>query len=542
MGMSETRKRSGRWRSQEGADSGATGAKALRRRYAPRHSALSTRQSQGLDLRSLGYLNYLHSVLSQPLGSWDGFYTPQSSSMNFALRYQLAFGAYAVAALAQQTPAYRTPYAEALGGAIDKMLHVASWGYWRAAEQTPGDAGAASSGHVAVLLSPRSARLPVGPPSDPIVRDNLQYSGHLSSMLGLYEKLTGDNVYDRPFTLQDQESGVAYTYTHSEVAARIHDQMLENRFGGVCCESGIAYVPCNNHALSSNALHDALHGTQWSRSNARWLRSVRSKMVLKGPALRGIFAVCYLKGMGHAAPVAFNFTDAWGLAFLMPFDRPLVQKQYGKFKSRLSSKEPHMAYLSSSSLNERLEISDVAINTGFALIVARGMGDLELASRIENYSTGAFGADWEGAGYFYRGAARTLHTTALYALAAAIEPGGEDFARLFNAPPEPSAMHLPYLSQVSGSQERVGVSRARYSPASKTLDLAFRQVGEPAALRNAPPAEIRATLGNIGSHPQIAVDGTLVSEDECVRDPDGALHILLKVEAQRETSCTIALS
>ena len=61
------------------------------------------------------------------------------------------------------------------------------------------------------------------------------------------------------------------------ILARIYAQMLENRFGGVCCETGIAYVPCNNHALSSNALHDALHGTAWSRANARWLRSVREK-------------------------------------------------------------------------------------------------------------------------------------------------------------------------------------------------------------------------------------------------------------------------
>src|SRR3954454_1795767 len=156
--------------------------------------------------------------------------------------------------------------------------------------------------------------------------------------------------------------------------------MLAKTIGGVCCETGIAYVPCNNHALTSNALHDALHGTSWALSNARWLRSVRSKMVLKGPALRGIFAVCYLKGVGAGAPVAFNFTDAWGLAFLMPFDKGLVRKLYGKFKSRLTLKEPHLAYLSSSPLNEKMEISDVAINTGFALIVARGMGDIDTAS------------------------------------------------------------------------------------------------------------------------------------------------------------------
>src|SRR5438876_357089 len=115
----------------------------------------------GLDLPGLGHLNYFHRVLAQPLGSWDGFYAPQSPSMNFALRYQLAFGAYAVAALARRTPAYRAPYVEALRGAIERMLDVASWGYWRVAgqEQEAGSPGGlagragsrtAPTGHVAV--------------------------------------------------------------------------------------------------------------------------------------------------------------------------------------------------------------------------------------------------------------------------------------------------------------------------------------------------------------------------------------------------------
>src|SRR5204862_5401128 len=133
--------------------------------------------------------------------------------------------------------------------------------------------------------------------------------------------------------------------------------------------SGIAYVPCNNHALSSNALHDAVHGTSMASANAKWLRSVRRGMVLKGPALRGIFAVCYLKDLGMAAPVAFNFTDAWGLAFLLPFDPALVRKLYGRFKRRITRVGAEGAYLSSSPLSEKMEISDVHINTGFALIV-----------------------------------------------------------------------------------------------------------------------------------------------------------------------------
>ncbi|MFL5735044.1 MAG: hypothetical protein ACJ78Q_17955 [Chloroflexia bacterium] len=498
-------------------------------------------QSRGLDLKALGYLNYLHRVLSQPLGSWDGFYTPQSPSMNFALRYQLAFGAYAVAALAQRTPAYRAPYAEALRGAIEKMLDVASWGYWRVAKPERAEAGQASSSHVAVLLSPHASRLPAGPPSDPIVRDNLQYSGHLSSMLGLYEKLTGDATYDRPFTLHDPESGAAYTYTHGQVAARIHEQMLENRFGGVCCETGIAYVPCNNHALTSNALHDALHGTSWALSNARWLRSVRSKMVLKGPALRGIFAVCYLKGVGAGAPVAFNFTDAWGLAFLLPFDRSLVRKLYRKFKSRLTVEGPEVTYLSSSSLNEKMEISDVAINTGFALIVARGMADEETASRLESYAAREFGATWEGASYSYRGAPRTLHSTALYALAGAMTSGGEDFAALFNAPADPAASTQPYVAGVA-APFKVGISRAEYDPSLKTLDLAFRQVGEPAALRNAPPTQVEISLGNIDLRPQVTIDGAIIDQDSYTHHGNGTLRLQIKVPSQQEATCKVALS
>src|SRR4051794_23886006 len=110
----------------------------------------------GLSRQSLGYLHYLHGVLAQPLGSWDGFYASQSPSMNFALRYQLAFGAYAVAALAQRTPAYRKPYIEALGGAIEKMLDVAAWGYWRAPTPThPGSStGLPTPGPVPFLLGP----------------------------------------------------------------------------------------------------------------------------------------------------------------------------------------------------------------------------------------------------------------------------------------------------------------------------------------------------------------------------------------------------
>jgi hypothetical protein len=483
----------------------------------------------GLSVKGLGFLNYLRGVLMQPLGSWEGFYESQSPSMNFALRYQLAFSTYALAALQQATPAYRTPYAEAMRGAIEKMLHVDTWGYWRASQPGNGDAptGLTSSGHIAVLVSPHQ-RTVAGPPSDPISRDNLQYSGHLSAMLGLYEKVSGDIRYDSLFTLSDSAGRVEYTYTHGKVAERIHSQMVLNRFGGVCCEQGMAYVPCNNHAMASNTLHDALHGTRYREANAGWLKTVRDKLVLKGPALRGVFGTAYMKDLGLATPVAFNFTDAWGLAFMLPFSRPLVRKLYGRFRKRgVVRAGSEGTYVGSSSMSERMEISDVAINTGFGLILARGMGDTSLAADMSRYSEQAFGAGWHDASYFYADAPRTLHTTSLYALAEAMAPGGEDFVRLFNDPPASDMTRKPYVASIASDVDRVGVSRARYEEEQGALRIGLRQVGDPADLRGSSPVPARIVIGNARGEIRIGSPAADAWEYERLQDGSISLEVLV---------------
>ncbi|HYP21069.1 MAG TPA: hypothetical protein VEY08_13430 [Chloroflexia bacterium] len=492
----------------------------------------------GLSTRSLGYLNYLRGAMSQPLGSWEGFYRAQSPSMNFALRYQLAFASYALALMSQRTPAYRAPYAEALRSAIEKMLHVATWGYWRALVGVGEQGGVASQGHIAVLAGPHQ-RGPLGPPSDPIARDNLQYSGHLSTMLGLYEKLSGDRRYDEPFALEDEESGARYTYTHGEVARRIYTQMRENGFGGVCCEKGMAYVPCNNYSMASNALHDLLHGTDYSLANGRWLKTVRDKMVLKGPAVRGVFGTSYMQDFRLATPVAFNFTDVWGLAFLLPFDRALVRKLYGRFKKKAIHRDGEGAYVESSGLSERMEISDVPINTGFGLILARGVGDLKLADALSAYAHVAFEAGWEGARYLLGGAPRTLHATALFALAECMQPGGEDFTRLFNAPAATSAGD-PALLQLEDASGRVGVFEAEYSREARVLRIGLRLVGEPGVLRGAGPVAVVLHVGNLPGPAQVQVAGAPQEEHGWIGE--GSLRLNVTVGPQEDVRCTISLT
>jgi hypothetical protein len=297
--------------------------------------------------------------------------------------------------------------------------------------------------------------------------------------------LTGDSRYDQPFVLGDPESGVAYEYTHTAVAERIQAQMAQNTFGGVCCEDGVAYVACNNHALSSNALHDAVHGTTFSAVNPGWLDWVRRKMVLKGPTLRGLFAVCYLRDVHMSAPVAFNFTDAWGLAFLLPFDAGLVRRLYPRLRRRLTGAGREGAFLASAPLSEKMEISDVPLNTAFALIAARGVGDARTAARLATYAGTEFGHRWDGAALSYADAPRTLHSTALYALANVADDGA--LARLFHNPPAPA--EGPTLDQVA-AEGAVGVARAEYDAAGRTLHLALERLGpEP----DGPPLPVTLT-------------------------------------------------
>ncbi|MEO6458612.1 MAG: hypothetical protein ABIO92_10150, partial [Chloroflexia bacterium] len=453
--------------------------------------------------------------------------------------YQLAFALYAVASLSQRTPAYRAPYAEAMRGAIGKMLDVASWGYWRAPSPSNEQAG---TSHLAVLASPHQ-RLPAGPPSDPIARDNLQYSGHLSTMLGLYEKLTGDHQYDNPFTLHDPHSGATYTYTHSEVAERLYNQMKENRFGGVCCEPGMAYVPCNNYAMASNTLHDALHGTRYSEANDEWLHTVEKKMVLKGPALRGIFGASYVKDIGLATPVAFNFTDAWGLAFLLPFHPTLVRKMYPVFRKRVTragmSEAGVGAYIGSSSFSDKTEISDVAINTGLGLILARAIGDTRLAGTLHRYSASEFGITWDGNRLLYKTAPRTFQSTALYALAHSIQSDSTTFSDLFTAPPTKGLREQPYLESISDSSGNIGVSRAEYNPSEQALYIALHHVGDPALISKSSAHDITLCVKQLKSHPIVQVEGNTISDTDYTYTEDGNLSLTTNVIPGKATDCII---
>jgi hypothetical protein len=474
----------------------------------------------GLSETDLGHLKYLAGLAAQPPGNWEGFYRTPAEGMNFGLRFQIAFAGYALYGLARLTPAYRAPYAAGLAGLIEKMARPETWAYW-----FQGAARAAHSEHLEHPEHSHQTTRPTGPlktalefthsrlgvggtiPLDPCQQGNIQYSAHLSSLLGFYELLTADPRFDRAgLTLSGQANGQTYRfdYTHSSLAGRIHEQMQENHFGGACCEPGRAYAACNNHACISNLLHDRLHGTNFAEANQRWAGWIKKRMLTGGvkgglpfPAPNGLLSVAYMPDLHLPIPVSFNLTDAWGLAFMTAWDATTARKIYPRFRKRLKTGPGGSLYLGSVGPNESLEISTLALNTAFAAVFAREMGDRATFERLLAYANLQFDPVSGEKGRRYYQAKPAPYVTALLALALALPESGGGLRSLLEWRPDFKA---PYLAEVSPG---IDVTVAAWDGQA----LRLRLQGSPGI-----PAELK--FGNFTFQPKAWVEGVEADQAE----------------------------
>lgn len=188
-------------------------------------------------------LRYLMDLALQPLDSWEGFFFIKPEQFREgAVRYQLNFVSY-VTAMYQYTcaPAFTGYAAEAQRNMIEKMTHKSVWSYWS--------------------LENLWGNLRWNP--DPIVDDNVMYSGYLGLMLGLYETTTGDRRYREPGCLELRWSART-TYRHD--AGSINDALADNfgraRLGQFPCEPNWIYPMCNTFGVNSMLVHDRLQGTR----------------------------------------------------------------------------------------------------------------------------------------------------------------------------------------------------------------------------------------------------------------------------------------
>jgi hypothetical protein len=194
-----------------------------------------------LDRKQAGHLRHFYNLVSQPDGNWRHFETADAhEEFDDARRYQLATMAYATgAAHYHRLPALRGAFQRLMRQMITKMLLKEVWSYWFLAS------------HGGRVFDPDLKELR-RPWADPVVKENIMYSGHLFLMTSLYAMLFDDDKYEREGSLTFRWDPLFwglgsedFAYDNGKLQQVILSQMEENEWVGVCCEPNAIFVICN---------------------------------------------------------------------------------------------------------------------------------------------------------------------------------------------------------------------------------------------------------------------------------------------------------
>ncbi|KAH6842206.1 Rft protein-domain-containing protein [Chaetomium sp. MPI-CAGE-AT-0009] len=143
-----------------------------------------------LSREQAGHVRHFWNISTSMDGEWPhmGTQDPDQAFLD-AYRYQLATMAYgAGVAHYHRLPAMRSLFQPLIRNLIRKMLRREVWSYWYLTSQ---------SGN---RLDPGLDKLRQ-PWADPVVRENIMYSGHLLMMTSLYAMLFDDDEFERPGSL-----------------------------------------------------------------------------------------------------------------------------------------------------------------------------------------------------------------------------------------------------------------------------------------------------------------------------------------------------
>lgn len=207
----------------------------------PLHPSIQAKDYPKLNEKQAGHLRHFHNLVSQPDGEWHHFGSLEAQQeFDDAYRYQLATMAYATgAAHFHRLPALRGPMKTLLRKIIHKMLLRQVWGYWF------------TTSHGGNLLDPDLKELRK-PWADPVIKENIMYSGHLLLMTSLYGMLFDDDEFEQEGSLTFRWDPLFwglgrqdFSYDNRSLQKVIFQQMEENEWVGVCCEPNAVFVVCN---------------------------------------------------------------------------------------------------------------------------------------------------------------------------------------------------------------------------------------------------------------------------------------------------------
>ncbi|KAI1619414.1 hypothetical protein EDD37DRAFT_216845 [Exophiala viscosa] len=277
-----------------------------------------------LDSKQAGHLRHFHNLVSQPDGEWHHFGSLEGQQeWDDAYRYQLATMAYAAGVTHyHRLPAMRVAFKTLMRRMIHKMLRREVWGYWF------------NTSLGGTLLDPDLKELRK-PWIDPVINENIMYSGHLLLMTSLYAMLFDDDEFEKKggltFTWNPLFWGLGkgeFQYDNRSLQEVIFKQMRENDWVGVCCEPNAVFVVCNQFPIIAMRYNDVRDGTN---NIEDVLEKYEASLVKKGMlADDGLYAAFFALKQGKAVPARQGAHTAWANAFMNSWNSEKVHSLYDK--------------------------------------------------------------------------------------------------------------------------------------------------------------------------------------------------------------------
>ncbi|MGH2963793.1 MAG: hypothetical protein ACRDMH_00180 [Solirubrobacterales bacterium] len=427
--------------------------------------------------RALGWLKYLHwkanladdwSKGGQPNEVWDNYSTPPTLSWH---RFDLIDSCYALAALAEITPAWRELYVTI----FDQLLQRYS-AYWAAIDwleqigHDPDRAKYPISWRGVLVPEAHWGRYdapgwtangvePWGLQLDPIgANGNLFYKGWFDLMLGLRRSIGGDDRWNEAFeVVGDGEN--TFTYTHRQV-----NEVLEGQWGnrpeGVHCENTKIWPFCLSAAALGLQLHDLHYQSESHWVFDQWWQVMEQRYTVRNregrPSKVALYYDPLVDELLWAAPTA-NL----GLAFyLAPQRREMAEQLFRGIADQ--------AGWSDADRPVQNDPDPHFIPLGIAL--AREFGDGELAERLQSFADDELEPTWDEAQRFSYGFGLGERfprgqPNGIMALAQLL-PGEQGWSNLFRVA-DRSRFEQPTVCNVNFPD--LGISQAYFDPHRQTL-------------------------------------------------------------------------
>ncbi len=246
-----------------------------------------------LNPRARGWLRFLWTKATTP-DDWSETGVPHpwwdrySSEpvMNFA-RFDLSESAYAVAVMADQTPAWREVYGRILEELVRR--HTTFWAAidWLTQFGPDPRRGSYPQDWIDTYIPKHligqydtpgwvaNGIEPWGLQPDPIGADgNLFFKGWLNLLMGLQAYVTGQDRRDEPFEVAGV-GGTRFEWTHARLASWLVE-LWRRHPEGPHCENTKVWPYCLNAAGLGLGLYDSLYGTDRHQAWERWSAETRN--------------------------------------------------------------------------------------------------------------------------------------------------------------------------------------------------------------------------------------------------------------------------